>query len=73
MKKTLITIFSIIAVLLIIMLVWNLVFGQDIIGSIWNAFAGRINNMWGDATGSDSELLKGEQTVSEAGAMDNEW
>lgn len=72
MKKTLIIIFSIIAVLLIIMLVWNLVFGQDLIGTIWNAFAGRINQMWGNATGSDSDLIAGSQTV-DTGNKIEEW
>lgn len=72
MKKTLITIFSIIAVLLIIMLVWNLVFGQDLIGTIWNAFAGRINQMWGDATGSDSDLIAESQKVDTGNEIE-EW
>lgn len=72
MKKTLITIFSIIAVLWLINLVWDLVFGQDLIGTIWNAFTGRINNMWNSATG-DSDGLFSDATVSQVSQMNNDW
>lgn len=68
MKKTLITIFSILAVIIIIMLVWNLVFGQDLIGTIWNAFADMINDMWSGITGED--LIETDQSVSSVSAIE---
>lgn len=67
MKKALITIFSIIAVLLIIMLVWNLVFGENLFGAIWNNVAGKLNGMWKSATGEETLIAttKAENDVSE--------
>lgn len=55
MKKALIIIFSLIAVLAVVMLVWNFVFGGHVIEKVFNAFAERINAMWASVTGRSGD------------------
>ena len=58
MKKTIVTIALIIAVLIIVLLCWNLFFGADgILQSAWNGVADAVNGMWQSITGGDGTLM----------------
>lgn len=56
-KKALVIIFSLIAVIAIIFVLWNFVFGQDLIAQVMNKFIGRINTMWQSVTGTSDDLI----------------
>ena len=73
MKKALVIIFSIIAVLAVVMLVWNFVFAGNVIEGIINAFAGRINDMWHAVTGPNTDDLIPEVSTSAATEVIDGW
>lgn len=70
-KKALIIIFSLIAVIAIIFVLWNFVFGQDLIAQVFNKFIVKINNMWNSVTGSQDGLIP--TMTQETSAMANDW
>lgn len=58
MKKTTIAVFSLIAVLVVIFLVWQLVFNDGgILKTGYNAVADGINGQWAKVAGSGKTLL----------------
>ena len=73
MKKALIIIFSLIAVLAVVMLVWNFVFGGNVIEGIFNAFGGRINDMWQAVTGDENSTLIPEMSTTGEGDVIDGW
>lgn len=58
MKKTIITVFVLIGVLLICALVWDMVFNDGgIISSVWNAIATPVNNAWKAIAPNGNDLI----------------
>jgi len=52
MKKTILTVFLIIAVLVIALLVWALFFNQNgVLQRTWNGVASQVNSVWNRITG----------------------
>lgn len=67
MKKTIITVFIILACLLLAFVVWDLFFNDNgIIQTGYNAVAASVNNTWESIAGANSRLLPqwGSQSAS---------
>lgn len=71
-KKALVIIFSLIAVIAIIFVLWNFVFGQDVVAQVMNKFIGRINEMWKSVTKSSDNLIP-EMETSANSTMGGDW
>lgn len=71
-KKALVIIFSLIAVIAIIFVLWNFVFGQDVVAQVMNKFIAKINNMWNSVTGSQDGLIP-EMETSANSTMSGGW
>lgn len=58
MKKTIITVFLILAVLVLVFLVWELFFAETgILHSIYNGAVSGINKQWQKVSGDKSEII----------------
>lgn len=58
MKKTIVTVFLIIGVLVISLLVWRLVFAEGgVLQQGWNGLSGQVNQVWKRITGQDQDLM----------------
>lgn len=58
MKKTIVTVFLIIGVLVISLLVWRLVFAKGgVLQQGWDGLAGQVNKVWARITGQDQNLM----------------
>lgn len=58
MKKTILTVFLVLAVLVLIFLVWELFFADNgVMHSIYNSVAKGLNEQWAKVAGTDSVLL----------------
>lgn len=71
-KKALVIIFSLIAVIAIIFVLWNFVFGQDVVAQVMNKFIAKINNMWNSVTDSQDGLIP-EMETSANSTMSGGW
>lgn len=71
-KKVLVIIFSLIAVIAIIFVLWNFVFGQDVVAQVMNKFIVKINNMWNSVTDSQDGLIP-EMETSANSIMSGGW
>lgn len=71
-KKALVIIFSLIAVIAIIFVLWNFVFGQDVVAQVMNKFIVKINNMWNSVTDSQDGLIP-EMETSANSTMSGGW
>ena len=73
MKKTIVTVFLIIGVLVLGLIVWSLFFSDGgVLQSGWNAVVGQVNKTWSTLTGAADPLLPewttgGKTTVTDAG------
>ena len=58
MKKTIITVFLIIAALVLVLLIWELFFTKSgILHTAYNAMAGGVNSVFENFAGKDAKLL----------------
>lgn len=58
MKKTIITVFLVLAVLVLVFLIWELFFAEKgILHTIYNGAASGINTQWKKLAGNDSTLI----------------
>ena len=74
MKKTIITVFMIIGVLVLGLIVWSLFFSEGgVLQSGWNAVVNQVNSTWQRLTGDEKATLlpkwttQGDATVGKAG------
>lgn len=70
MKKTIITVFIVLAILVTVFLVWELFFADDgILHTVYNGMATGLNNQWAKVAGKNSEglvpLWDGGETADE--------
>lgn len=57
MKKTIVTVFLVIGVLLICAMAWDMIFGNGaLLSSIWNAVTKPINNAFGKILGNSNVI-----------------
>lgn len=72
MKKTILTVFLVLAVLVLIFLVWELFFAdKGIMHSAYNAVAEGINQQWAKVAGEDDEILPMWDGGSSGGTQEN--
>lgn len=56
-KKVVVGVFAMIAVLLIVVIIWDVVFNNNLVTTILNAILGFVNRMFGQATGTNNVLV----------------
>ncbi len=72
MKKTILTVFLVLAVLVLIFLIWELFFADTgILHNVYNNVAKGINAQWTKVAGQDSKLLPEWDGGNADGAHDN--
>lgn len=72
MKKTIVTVFGVILVLIVMGFLVNIVTGGDFVRSIVNAVAEPINGAWRSITGdANAQLINAEAIVSDSGVDDD--
>lgn len=72
MKKTILTVFIVLAVLVLIFLVWELFFADTgVMHSIYNSVASGLNAQWAKVAGTNSELLPTWDGGSQGGDQQN--
>jgi hypothetical protein len=70
MKKTIIEVFLVIAILIVAGIAVSIITGGGVWDSVLNAIAEPINNAWHSVTGSSSNLIDASNILNSAGVND---